>query len=183
MRNCLEARWIVTGWILLAVASCGRSQVVDEGRAPAPQRTTERSPSGRAGPVPSTEDSAARARAAALEALSERVHFDFDRFEIKPEFARLLDRKVEILQQYPALRLTIEGHCDEWGSTEYNLVLGQRRAMAVRQYLASRGIVASRIRTTSYGRERPLSSESEEGAWARNRRAEFLVENPAVLSL
>jgi peptidoglycan-associated lipoprotein len=105
--------------------------------------------------------------------LAEMIHFDFDKSNIRPGDAAILDQKVAILQANPALRIRISGHCDERGSDEYNLALGNRRANAAKQYLVSHGIDASRIETVSYGEERPLDPGHNEEAWAKNRRDEF----------
>ena len=107
--------------------------------------------------------------------LAERVHFDFDRSDIRPDAEEVLQRKVTVLREYPGVTLRVEGHCDERGSNEYNLALGQRRAEAVRRYLLSYGVEAGRFATISYGEERPMVDASNEEAWAQNRRAEFVV--------
>ena len=103
------------------------------------------------------------------------IHFDFDRSEIKPEYHAVLDRKAEIMRANPALRIRISGHADERGSDEYNLVLGNQRALAAKTYLQGRGIDGNRIEVTSYGEERPLERASTEEAWAQNRRDEFEI--------
>jgi peptidoglycan-associated lipoprotein len=95
--------------------------------------------------------------------------------EIKPEYHAVLDRKGEIMRANPALRIRISGHADERGSDEYNLVLGNQRALAAKAYLQGRGIDASRIEVTSYGEEHPLERASTEEAWAQNRRDEFEI--------
>src|SRR5881397_2194178 len=103
------------------------------------------------------------------------IHFDYDKAIIRGGDAAVLDQKVAILQANPALRIRISGHCDERGSDEYNLALGNRRATAAKQYVVSHGIDASRIETVSYGEERPLASGHDEDAWAQNRRDEFEI--------
>jgi peptidoglycan-associated lipoprotein len=147
---------------------------------PPPPATPLPAPSPRP-PVSPTEGNEAE-RAAALQVLRERVHFDYDLAVIRPEAEAVLDRKLAVLRQYPQIRLQIEGHCDERGSVEYNQALGNRRATAVRNYLVSRGIAESRLETTSFGEERPLVPQSNEGAWSQNRRAEFVVVNPDAIS-
>jgi peptidoglycan-associated lipoprotein len=107
--------------------------------------------------------------------LATLIHFDFDKANIRSEDAAVLDQKMAILQANPALRIRISGHCDERGSDEYNLALGNRRATAAKQYLVSHGIDASRIETVSYGEERPLDPGHTEEAWAKNRRDEFEI--------
>src|SRR3989454_8817424 len=88
--------------------------------------------------------------------LATMIHFDYDKSNIRSEDAAVLDQKVAILQANPNLRIRISGHCDERGSDEYNLALGNRRATAAKQYLVSHGIEAARIETVSYGEERPI---------------------------
>jgi len=107
--------------------------------------------------------------------LATMIHFDYDKAIIRGGDAGVLDQKVSILQANPALRIRISGHCDERGSDEYNLALGNRRATAAKQYLVSHGIDPSRIETVSYGEERPLASGHDEEAWAQNRRDEFEI--------
>jgi peptidoglycan-associated lipoprotein len=103
------------------------------------------------------------------------IHFDFDRYEIRPGDAKILDEIASRLKANAAVLLLIEGHCDERGTNEYNLALGERRAVATRDYLVALGVAASRISTISYGEERPVCVERGEACWARNRRAHFLV--------
>ena len=107
--------------------------------------------------------------------LGTMIHFDYDKAIIRGGDASVLDQKVAILQANPGLRIRISGHCDERGSDEYNLALGNRRATAAKQYVVSHGIDGSRIETVSYGEERPLASGHDEEAWAQNRRDEFEI--------
>ncbi len=107
--------------------------------------------------------------------LARRVHFDFDRSSVRPDDAAILDEKLAVLQRNPDLRIQIAGHCDERGSDEYNLALGNRRALAAKRYLTDRGIAESRIMTSSMGEERPIAMGANEGAWAQNRRDEFTI--------
>ena len=121
----------------------------------------------------------AAAREAALRAaratLSERVHFDYDMAEIRPDAERVLRAKLAILRASPAVQLRIEGHCDERGSNEYNDALGNRRAQAVVDFFTGFGLDASKFNIVSFGEDRPLANRSDEGAWAQNRRAEFII--------
>jgi len=103
------------------------------------------------------------------------VHFDFDKYEILPAEATLLDSHAAWLKQNGDRLILIEGHCDERGTTEYNVALGERRAKATMNYLVSQGIQANRITIISYGEERPVCSEKTEACWSKNRRANFLV--------
>lgn len=101
----------------------------------------------------------------------DRVFFAFDRSDITPEAQQILQRQADWLRRYPNVTVTIEGHCDERGTREYNLALGERRAQAVKNVLVAMGIPASRISTISYGKERPAVVGSTEEAYAQNRRA------------
>jgi peptidoglycan-associated lipoprotein len=102
---------------------------------------------------------------------SDRVYFDTDRYNVDSEDATVLASQAQWLKRYPATRVTIEGHCDERGTRDYNLALGDRRANAAKNYLASLGISPSRLSVISYGKERPDATGSDEASWARNRRA------------
>lgn len=104
-----------------------------------------------------------------------RVHFDFDRFDIRPGDMEVLKENAALLRKFPSVKVQIEGHCDERGTAEYNLALGERRANSTKNYLVSLGISADRLSTISYGEERPLDPGQNEEAWAKNRRAEFVV--------
>lgn len=99
----------------------------------------------------------------------DRVFFDFDRSDVTPEAQQILARQADWLRRYPNVGVTIEGHCDERGTREYNLALGERRAQAAKNVLVASGIPASRISTISYGKERPIVVGSNEEAWAQNR--------------
>jgi len=101
------------------------------------------------------------------------IHFDLDKSNIRADDMGALDQKVAILQANPDLRIRIGGHCDERGSDEYNLALGNRRAQSAKQYLVSHGIDAGRIETQSWGEERPAVDGHDESAWSQNRRDEF----------
>jgi peptidoglycan-associated lipoprotein len=101
----------------------------------------------------------------------DRVFFAFDRSDITPEAQEILARQADWLRRYPNVTVTIEGHCDERGTREYNLALGERRAQAAKNVLVASGIPASRITTISYGKERPAVVGSSEEAYAQNRRA------------
>lgn len=104
------------------------------------------------------------------------VQFDFDRYDLDAEDQTRLRAQAQWLNQYANRTITIEGHCDERGTREYNLGLGERRANAVRQYLLSQGVAAGRVKTISYGKERPLCVSSDDACWARNRRGVSAVQ-------
>jgi len=100
--------------------------------------------------------------------------FDYDRYEIRPDARDALARTAEFLRRYPEAKVTIEGHCDERGSLEYNIALGEERAEAVKKFLVSLGIAAERMNVVSYGKERPFCTEHDEACWQQNRRGHFV---------
>lgn len=104
-----------------------------------------------------------------------RVHFDFDSADLDSDSRKALALNAKIMSMHPSVTVEIEGHCDERGTTEYNLALGQRRAQAVHDYLVKNGVSASRLNAISYGEEAPLEVGAHEGAFSKNRRAEFRV--------
>lgn len=103
------------------------------------------------------------------------AYFDYDKADIRPDAREALGKTGDFLRRYPQVKVAIEGHCDERGSTEYNLVLGDRRAQATRQYLISLGISADRMNTISYGKEKPSCMEHGEECWQQNRRGHFVM--------
>ena len=105
------------------------------------------------------------------------VYFDFDKSDIRPQDAKILDANAAWLKTRGNDLVLIEGHCDERGTNEYNLALGERRARATMNYLLAQGLPAGRITIISYGKERPVCSEHAESCWARNRRAHFLIKS------
>lgn len=118
---------------------------------------------------------AAAERARRRAALEERVFFDYDQAELRADARATLDEKARILREEPGVTIRIIGHADERGSTEYNLALGGRRAQSIKDYLAGYGIAADRMSVQSMGEEQPLERASNESAWARNRRGEFVI--------
>lgn len=159
---------------LVATAACSkkRPEVLPPapGEAPPPPATT--GGTGTTGAV--TPGSAEDFRRSVT---SDTVNFGTDIYDIDATARAILDTQADWLQRYPNVSITIEGHCDERGTREYNLALGDRRANAAKNYLAARGIAASRINTISYGKERPAALGSDEGSWAQNRRAVTVVVN------
>ncbi|MBP7274898.1 MAG: peptidoglycan-associated lipoprotein Pal [Kiritimatiellae bacterium] len=109
------------------------------------------------------------------EGLFSPVFFDYDSAQVNPAEQSKIEQAASHLMNNSAVQMIVEGHCDERGSNEYNLALGERRALAVRAYLISRGIDASRVQTKSLGEERPAAMGHDESAWSQNRRAEFVV--------
>ncbi len=108
--------------------------------------------------------------------LNENVHFEFDRSDLTPEAVAVLKKKASWLSYNPKTMVMIEGHCDERGTNEYNLALGERRAQSARDFLVNMGVAASRLSIITYGEERPLALGHDEEAWAQNRRAQFVIQ-------
>jgi peptidoglycan-associated lipoprotein len=103
------------------------------------------------------------------------AYFDLDKADIRSDARSAMQKSADFLRNYPQVKVVVEGHCDERGSTEYNLALGDRRAAAVKQYMVSLGIAADRISTVSYGKEKPFCMESNESCWQQNRRGHFVM--------
>ncbi|GLV23809.1 peptidoglycan-associated lipoprotein Pal [Sphingobium sp. Cam5-1] len=152
---------------VLALAACGKKAPKD---LPPPPATDTSAQTGTGtgtttGPVKgSQEDFVASVS-------SDRIFFDTDQYDVDAQDQQTLQSQAAWLQQNPNVRVTIEGHADERGTRDYNIALGERRANAAKNYLASLGIDPSRINTVSYGKERPAALGSDEAAWAQNRRA------------
>jgi len=157
--------------------------------ANATQRVTQWTPPGQAGTVPVTvtvtcpTDNLSASDSVNIQVTApaartytfEDVHFDFDRYSLRPEATRVLDEAINAMREDATLRLTIEGHTCNIGTAEYNLALGDRRANAVRDYLVSRGVTADRLQTVSYGEERPKYDNAREETRRLNRRAAMVV--------
>ena len=103
------------------------------------------------------------------------IHFNFDKYDIRPGDAAILKENAALLKKFPNVKVQIEGHCDARGTVEYNLALGERRANKAKDYLVSLGISTARISTISYGKEKPLDPGHNEEAWAKNRRAHTII--------
>ncbi len=102
--------------------------------------------------------------------VGDTVLFDLDQHSVRPDAQAILQKQAAWLKQYPQVRLMVEGHCDERGTREYNLALGDRRAYAVKEFLVSVGVDAARLQTKSYGKERPVCAEADDSCWQQNRR-------------
>jgi peptidoglycan-associated lipoprotein len=184
------------GFVLVALACGGQPappptpvvnedsiRAAEEARRRAAEEAAAREREARERAAREAAERARRDSLAALAAATERVrgmlaqmiNFDYDKSNVRPGDAAILDQKIAILQANPGLRISITGHCDERGSEEYNLALGNRRALAAREYMVNRGIAADRISTASRGEEQPLDPASNESAWSRNRRDEFTI--------
>jgi peptidoglycan-associated lipoprotein len=167
--------------IAFSLPACGKKKVipppppapvVPEAPPPAP-------PPARAEPAPQV-DEYARLKAMTADELDKLgllvdVYFDYDKADIRESERATLTKNADVLKKFDFLRVTVEGHCDERGTVEYNLALGERRAKAAFDYLVSLGVPAERLKTVSYGKEVPVCSESTETCWQKNRRAKSAV--------
>ena len=167
---------IVTAAMLssaLALGACAKK--APEELPPPPEDTTTATPT----PTPSSGPAVGSMEhfLAAVGQANTVVYFDTDRYNIDAEDSAKLQTQAQYFSQYSNVTFTIEGHADERGTREYNLALGERRANAAKNYLVSLGIPATRIRTVSYGKERPVALGSNESAWALNRRAATVTIN------
>lgn len=164
-RNTLAVLLLSSGLVLAGCASKPK-ELPPQPLGTATGTTTTNPPSPQPmGPMPGTQADFAAS------VLSDTVLFDTDRYNVDTEDQGILQSQAQWMARYPERRITIEGHCDERGTREYNIALGERRANAAKNYLLSVGIDASRITTVSYGKERPLAIGSDEYSWAKNRRA------------
>ena len=159
---------IVTSASLLALGACSRDAPDD--LPPPPVGTT-----GQAGDNLNTGPAPGSRADFIAQAGTDTIYFDTDMFDIDAEDRAVLDAQAAWLVANPTVMVTIEGHCDERGTREYNLGLGERRANAAKNYLAARGVDASRMTVISYGKERPVALGSNESSWAQNRRAVTVV--------
>jgi len=117
------------------------------------------------------------AREAALTAfVGENIHFEFDSYMLSDQARQILVSKAEYLRTNPDITVTVEGYCDDRGTSEYNIALGERRAQSVKMFLVNLGIATNRLNTVSYGEERPIATGHDEASWAKNRRAQFVID-------
>jgi peptidoglycan-associated lipoprotein len=192
----------IVSLIPLALAAvlmgCGGSQAALKSPPPAPEQRPQASDAAREAKERAEAERIAReeaeraareaeekarveAEATAREARTfENIYFDYDRYNIRDDQKPTLARHVERLKANPDFKVTIEGHCDERGTIEYNMALGQKRADSAKKFLVKTGIDAKQLTTISYGKERPVDPGHDETAWARNRRAEFKVTEPSL---
>jgi peptidoglycan-associated lipoprotein len=165
--------------LALAPACAGKKKTPAPEPAPAPA-PTETAPAPAPPPAPAPKPATpARLTAADIDDIQRNVlvsvHFDFDKYNLMPETMTTLERHAKWLKEHTTVKLVVEGHCDERGTVDYNLALGERRAQTVKQYLVSLGVASGRLSTISYGKEKPADPRSNETAWAKNRRAEFVI--------
>ncbi len=171
----LALAFVIPG--LLFTASCAKKAVVDV--EPEPEAAVEEDDSAA---TAAAEKAAAEeaARKAAMDArelfLYEDIYFEFDKSDLSAESQEILRGKAEYLKDNPDVLVIIEGHCDERGTNEYNLALGDRRASSAKAFLVNLGIAGSRLTSVSYGEERPADPGHDEEAWAKNRRDHFTID-------
>ncbi|MBA3008763.1 MAG: peptidoglycan-associated lipoprotein Pal [Proteobacteria bacterium] len=168
---------------LFMTVSCAKKTVVSDGTAIEDQARLEAEAAAAAererikAEEMARERALAEAKTAAARAQFENqnIHFDFDSAELSPMAKTLLKEKAEWLSANPGVSVVIEGHCDDRGTTEYNIALGEKRALAAKNYLVDLGVSEARLSTVSFGEERPLDSASTEEAYSKNRRAQFVL--------
>jgi len=179
---------------ILAVVGCAKRPALSQASAPAPTGApqsvappppaapVQEAPAAAPAPAPAPPPPAVEAakppappKDFADTANLKDIHFDFDKSNIRPDAARILEANAAWLRSNSNMLVLVEGHCDERGTNEYNLVLGERRARATMNYLVGQGIAQDRLSMVSYGEERPLCTEHNEACWAKNRRAHFRV--------
>ena len=156
----------------LALSACKKEapNVLPPGPGETATPTPTAGPVGPEGPIPGTQPHFAQMMQG-----RDTIYFDTDRFDIDSEDQAALRQQAQYLQQYPNVRATVEGHCDERGTREYNIALGERRANAAKQFLIANGVPEGRLTTISWGKEKPVALGSNEQAWAQNRRAVTVI--------
>jgi peptidoglycan-associated lipoprotein len=186
------ATWLI---VLALVTGCAKQPGITQASAPAPTgaatasraadvrapasggalRTAASTPSRAATTTSSAATTRPQPAGYADNAALADIHFDFDRYELRETDRRILDTHASWLKDHADMLLLVEGHCDERGTAEYNISLGERRAKVTANYLTSRGVSSDRITIISYGEQRPVCRDSADACWGRNRRAHFLV--------
>ena len=194
---------LVSFLVVSLTTGCAKRASLKEGTAVSQEQKTVSQPTAVApGPTTASDDAAARERALREQALKEKaakeaaerakreadakaaallkeleiadIYFDFDKYNLKPEAQEILKKAAPVYIKYTNYNLVVEGHCDERGTVEYNLALGEKRATEAGKFLSDLGVDKNRIKTISYGEEMPLDKGHDEEAWAKNRRAHFL---------
>ena len=154
--------------IAFMVVGCAKKPKME---APTKPSTTETKPADK--PADQATDQGTKVESGSS-SMFKTIYFDFDRYNLRDDAKADLKKNTDVMQQEENLKITIEGHCDERGTVEYNLALGERRAKSARDYMVNMGVKANRISTISYGKERPVAFEHDEEAWAKNRRDDFV---------
>lgn len=174
-RYLVPALIMVLSLLLLAGVGCGKKEVPGPGSL-SPQERARLEEARRLREARLAEQQARGSEARQREVfVNQDVHFEYDRYDLTAEARQVLNEKARYMQSHPDLKIIIEGHCDERGSSAYNLALGEKRAKACAAYLQAMGIAANRMETVSYGEERPLVQGLTEEAYAANRRGHFVI--------
>ena len=162
--------WLVPLILVAALTGCAKKQA-PVAATPPPAAEATPTPPPATEPAPTSEPAPAPVGSGDFQP----VFFDFDSYSLRDDARTALDRNAKLLRDNEAIQVTVEGHCDERGTAEYNQALGERRAQAARDYLVAAGIAATRLSVVSYGKERPFSAGQDEASWQQNRRAHFAV--------
>lgn len=182
MRNGIKAMMAVLGMVAMMAAGCAKEEVVKKDEPMVQEQTVQKQQEpAKVEPVkqpepPKPQEQEATAAKASVAVALETVYFDYDKSDLRQDARDVLSKNAEaLIKQATDAKIKIEGHCDERGSDEYNLALGERRAKSVAKYLTSLGVSEDRISTISFGKEKPAVTGSDESAWSKNRRAEFVI--------
>lgn len=178
MRKGLFLSVFITVMTIFLFSGCAKKEVVKPEPTPGPPAAKEVTPPSK--PEAKIGEEALKGKEEVIAKVEETsrledIHFDFDKYNIRDDAKAILEKNAAWLKKNPDVRIQIEGHCDERGTNEYNLALGDRRAKSTKDYLVSLGIDPGRVSTITYGEERPLDPGHNEEAWAKNRRAHFVI--------
>jgi len=180
MKNGFKGMVVALGVVAMMAAGCAKEEVVKKDEPVVQQQTVKQEPVKVVEPPPVKKEEPKQEEVVAAKAseavVLETVYFDFDKSDLRQDARDALSKNAEaLLKKVADSKIQIAGHCDERGSDEYNLALGDRRAKSVAKYLTTLGVKADRISTISYGKEKPAVQGSNEAAWSKNRRAEFVI--------
>jgi len=178
----LSISFVVILYVMFFTVSCAKKVVQNEPE-PMTQSEVSKAPDKSAMEAEQAkrlQEDRLRAEAAASEAarmafVNEKILFSFDSFVLSDQAQQILNSKADYMRTNSGVTVTVEGHCDERGTEAYNIALGERRAKSVKNFLVDMGISANRLKTISYGEERPIAMGQDEASWAKNRRAQFMV--------
>ncbi len=165
---------VLTAFVMAIFTGCAEKATVVKDEPLQEQKVEAAQPA--KAPEPTAPEQSARVEAAAtVEVSISDINFDFDSSNIRPDAREILKSNADIFLKKGSSKIAVEGYCDERGTAEYNMALGERRAQETKKYLVNLGVKSTQIKTISYGEERPLDPGSNEDAWAKNRRAHFVV--------